>query len=558
MKPAILPAILTTGGKELSSQAWPDLHDYSRASRSLLVSHNRRGRRGLIGAAGIGQRHFYHRDDQHESAISAAQYGGAHVSSVTLWPDPTSPAMTSPHRASPAISPEAVSTPALSTRAFCASFRPLPIPQLVGYPADHPADENGESGPQRQIHAHREEHHAFHFDHDHREAHQDSDNHQRPRHVAAHNAFGEHRHQSGLGRGQCGAAEVVGLVENRQREEEDQGGHHDAEQVADLHLGGCAAQNVPHLEILQHLAGHGGRDADHGGDAEHRRDAAGAGDAQGHHQQSRNHQRAEGQSRHGIIGGADHSHQISGDRGEEEAEHNHHQRRHHRAGDDFRAGEIPRAADEEVVQRDHRHEHHAHAREYHLGAQVAVSAVGGGMGSGGFLQIGDGARHACAQLLAHLEQGVGSAHQHSAHRDGAHHGEINCLRQQRPGKRLTARLGSLDAGSQHEGEQGNQQSPRQHAAGKIQRRQAWADDVAYSKARYELFCRELRVLLDFAGASKVLFGTDNPMNSAVVPTKTLIQLLKDLPKKAPAGIAFTKEEIDGILGGNAASLLGLK
>jgi predicted TIM-barrel fold metal-dependent hydrolase len=80
----------------------------------------------------------------------------------------------------------------------------------------------------------------------------------------------------------------------------------------------------------------------------------------------------------------------------------------------------------------------------------------------------------------------------------------------------------------------------------------------YAFTRYELFCRELRLLLDFAGASKVLFGTDNPMNSAIVPTKTLIQLLKDLPKKAPAGIAFTKEEIDGILGGNAASLLGLK
>jgi len=80
----------------------------------------------------------------------------------------------------------------------------------------------------------------------------------------------------------------------------------------------------------------------------------------------------------------------------------------------------------------------------------------------------------------------------------------------------------------------------------------------YAFTRYELFCRELRLLLDFAGASKVLLGTDNPMNSAVVPTKTLIQLLKDLPKKAPVGIAFTQEEIDGILGGNAAYLLGLK
>jgi predicted TIM-barrel fold metal-dependent hydrolase len=79
----------------------------------------------------------------------------------------------------------------------------------------------------------------------------------------------------------------------------------------------------------------------------------------------------------------------------------------------------------------------------------------------------------------------------------------------------------------------------------------------YAYANYNLFCRELRDILDHAGASKVLFGTDNPMASAVVPTKTLIQLLKDLPAKAPMGLVFTKEEIDGILGGNATSLLGL-
>jgi predicted TIM-barrel fold metal-dependent hydrolase len=80
----------------------------------------------------------------------------------------------------------------------------------------------------------------------------------------------------------------------------------------------------------------------------------------------------------------------------------------------------------------------------------------------------------------------------------------------------------------------------------------------YALTRYGLFCRELRDILDYAGPSKVLFGTDNPMASAIVPTKTLIRLLKDLPEKAPAGISFTQKEIDGILGGNAASLLGLE
>jgi predicted TIM-barrel fold metal-dependent hydrolase len=75
--------------------------------------------------------------------------------------------------------------------------------------------------------------------------------------------------------------------------------------------------------------------------------------------------------------------------------------------------------------------------------------------------------------------------------------------------------------------------------------------------RYELFCRELRDLLDFAGVNKVLFGTDDPVFRIIRPTREWIQLIKDLPEKAPAGIKFTEEEVNAILGGNAASLLGL-
>lgn len=80
---------------------------------------------------------------------------------------------------------------------------------------------------------------------------------------------------------------------------------------------------------------------------------------------------------------------------------------------------------------------------------------------------------------------------------------------------------------------------------------------AFAFGHYELFCRELRDLMDYAGASKVLFGTDNPIFSIVVDTKEWIQLIKDLPSDAPAGIKFTEEEVNAILGGNAASLLGL-
>ena len=75
--------------------------------------------------------------------------------------------------------------------------------------------------------------------------------------------------------------------------------------------------------------------------------------------------------------------------------------------------------------------------------------------------------------------------------------------------------------------------------------------------RYDLFCRELRDLIDYAGISKVLFGTDNPLTTIVEPTKNWIQLIKDLPNNAPEGIRFTKEEVDAILGGNAEAFLNL-
>jgi predicted TIM-barrel fold metal-dependent hydrolase len=80
---------------------------------------------------------------------------------------------------------------------------------------------------------------------------------------------------------------------------------------------------------------------------------------------------------------------------------------------------------------------------------------------------------------------------------------------------------------------------------------------AYAFGRYALFCRELRDILDYAGASKVLFGTDNPIFNTIEPTRNWIRLLKDLPSNAPKGIHFTEAEIDAILGGNAASILGL-
>jgi len=81
---------------------------------------------------------------------------------------------------------------------------------------------------------------------------------------------------------------------------------------------------------------------------------------------------------------------------------------------------------------------------------------------------------------------------------------------------------------------------------------------SYAFGHYALFCRELRDILDYAGCDKVLFGTDNPLFNTVIPTRNWIQLLKELPANAPRGIRFTEAEISAILGGNAASILGLE
>jgi predicted TIM-barrel fold metal-dependent hydrolase len=81
------------------------------------------------------------------------------------------------------------------------------------------------------------------------------------------------------------------------------------------------------------------------------------------------------------------------------------------------------------------------------------------------------------------------------------------------------------------------------------------DTFAYSN--YGLFCRELRTLIDFVGPEKVLFGSDAPIDMIVRPIQHWVQTMRDLPVKAPEGICFTKEEVDMMLGGNAAKILGL-
>ena len=79
----------------------------------------------------------------------------------------------------------------------------------------------------------------------------------------------------------------------------------------------------------------------------------------------------------------------------------------------------------------------------------------------------------------------------------------------------------------------------------------------YAFGKFELFCRELRDIIDYVGVEQVLFGSDSPIFDIVLPIEDFIEKLKRLPEEAPNGIIFTKEEIDAILGGNAAKLLNL-
>lgn len=79
----------------------------------------------------------------------------------------------------------------------------------------------------------------------------------------------------------------------------------------------------------------------------------------------------------------------------------------------------------------------------------------------------------------------------------------------------------------------------------------------FAVTEYERFCRVLRQILDVAGADSVLFGSDALGFTALIPNEKFLQILRDLPRKAPSGIKFTKKEVDGILGKNAQKVFDL-
>ncbi|MDO8673494.1 MAG: amidohydrolase family protein [Dehalococcoidia bacterium] len=79
----------------------------------------------------------------------------------------------------------------------------------------------------------------------------------------------------------------------------------------------------------------------------------------------------------------------------------------------------------------------------------------------------------------------------------------------------------------------------------------------FAAANYERFCHYLREMLDIAGPDSLLFASDGHIFEALVPNAQWIQIMRDLPHKAPPGLKFTEEEIAAILGGNAQKIFAL-
>jgi len=192
-------------------------------------------------------------------------------------------------------------------------------------------------------------------------------------------------------------------VQQVEREEEHEAGDDDADDVADLHLPGGAAEDVADLQVLQHLAGDGGGDADDGGDAQHCGHPLHALHSHDHHGERGHDGGGEGEAGDWVVRGADHADEVAGHRGEEEAGDQHDDRREER----------PRQGLREVqVERDHQHENDRDPGEDGLEGEVPLGAGGGLVGGRRLLHVGDPALDAGGQVLPHAEEGEAGPDEH--------------------------------------------------------------------------------------------------------------------------------------------------
>jgi predicted TIM-barrel fold metal-dependent hydrolase len=74
----------------------------------------------------------------------------------------------------------------------------------------------------------------------------------------------------------------------------------------------------------------------------------------------------------------------------------------------------------------------------------------------------------------------------------------------------------------------------------------------------ELFRRYLREIVDNIGPYQTVWATDGPLFEPLVSNKKYIDIMKGLTTRGSDGIVFSREEVDAILGGNAARIFNLK
>lgn len=78
-----------------------------------------------------------------------------------------------------------------------------------------------------------------------------------------------------------------------------------------------------------------------------------------------------------------------------------------------------------------------------------------------------------------------------------------------------------------------------------------------AESKPHLFRRYLREILDILGPDQVLFASDGPIMEPHVSNRRWVEIIKGLTTEDADGIKFRDEEIQAILGGNAARIFKL-
>lgn len=82
----------------------------------------------------------------------------------------------------------------------------------------------------------------------------------------------------------------------------------------------------------------------------------------------------------------------------------------------------------------------------------------------------------------------------------------------------------------------------------------WQFTAARNPSKFKAILREI---IDSVGSGQILFGTDAPCFDLYISNGAFVDSVKSLADDPDDEIPFKREEIDDILGGNAARLLGL-